>query len=79
MAKYLRGAIAPHLMLARLLLRLAVALLVPQPARAYGPVGHQIVGAIADERLAGTPAATKVRELLQGYTLQKASVIPDEI
>ena len=27
-------------------------------AQAYGPLGHEIVGAIADERLANTPAAT---------------------
>ena len=46
---------------------------------AYGPNGHQIVGAIADERLANSPTAGKIRRLLQGYTLQKASVIPDEI
>ena len=45
----------------------------------YGPNGHQIVGAVADERLANSPAAGKIRRLLQGYTLQKASVIPDEI
>jgi len=29
-------------------------------AEAYGPLGHEIVGAIADERLAGTPTATKI-------------------
>jgi hypothetical protein len=48
-------------------------------AQAYGPLGHEIVGAIADERLANTPAAAKVRALLGGLTLEKASVIPDEI
>ena len=37
---------------------------------AYGPIGHQIVGAIADERLAKTPAGAKVRELLDGFTLE---------
>ena len=46
---------------------------------AYGPNGHQIVGAIADERLANTPAGNKIRGLLQGYRLEKASLIPDEI
>ncbi len=30
---------------------------------AYGPLGHQIVGAIADERLANTPTAAKVDAL----------------
>jgi hypothetical protein len=48
-------------------------------AFAYGPNGHQIVGAVADERLANTPAAAKIARLIQGFTLQKASVIPDEI
>ena len=46
---------------------------------AYGPNGHQIVGAIADERLANTPAGNKIRGLLEGFALQKAAVIPDEI
>src|SRR5881398_20721 len=46
---------------------------------AYGPLGHEIVGAIADERLANTPAAAKVRSLLDGLTLAKAALIADEI
>src|SRR2546423_14582977 len=46
---------------------------------AYGPLGHQIVGAIADERLANTPAAAKISALLDGMTLEKAAVIADEI
>jgi len=49
------------------------------PARAYAPLGHEIVGAIADERLANTPAAAKVRSLLDGLTLAKAALIADEI
>ena len=48
-------------------------------AHAYGPLGHEIVGAIADQRLANTPAATKIRALLDGFTLEKAAVIADEI
>jgi hypothetical protein len=48
-------------------------------AQAYGPLGHEIVGAIADERLANTPAATKIRALLDGLALEKAAVIADEI
>ena len=48
-------------------------------ASAYGPNGHQLVGAIADERLADTPTGKMIRGLLQGYALQKAAVIPDEI
>jgi S1/P1 nuclease len=45
----------------------------------YGPVGHEIVGGIADQRLAHTPVAEKVATLLDGITLEKASTIPDEI
>jgi hypothetical protein len=46
---------------------------------AYGPLGHEIVGAIADERLANRPTAGKVNALLDGLTLEKAAVIADEI
>ena len=40
---------------------------------AYAPLGHEIVGAIADERLANTPTAAKVYRLLHGLTLEKAA------
>ena len=46
---------------------------------AYGPLGHQIVGAIADERLANTPTAAKLYALLDGIRLEKAALIADEI
>src|SRR4051794_20951521 len=46
---------------------------------AYAPLGHEIVGAIADERLANTPAAAKIYSLLNGLTLEKAALITDEI
>jgi hypothetical protein len=46
---------------------------------AYGPLGHQIVGAIADERLANTPTAAKVYAVLNGMRLEKAALIADEI
>ncbi len=46
---------------------------------AYGPTGHEIVGGIADNRLANTPSGAKVKMLIDGITLEKASVIPDEI
>src|SRR5512132_3302208 len=46
---------------------------------AYGQLGHQIVGAIADERLANTPAAAKVYALLDGIRLEKAALLADEI
>ena len=57
----------------------AALLLFPHDAQSYGPVGHQIVGAIADERLGNGPTAVKLRSILQGYTLEKAALIPDEI
>ena len=47
--------------------------------QAYGPDGHEIVGAIADERLANTPTAAKIRTLIGGLSLEKAAVIADEI
>jgi len=52
---------------------------VPAPINAYAPLGHEIVGAIADERLANTPTAAKVYTLLDGLTLERASLIADEI
>src|SRR5438094_10590061 len=51
----------------------------PASILAYGPLGHQIVGGIADERLANTPTAAKVHALLNGLTLEKAALIADEI
>ncbi|PYK30828.1 MAG: hypothetical protein DME57_05765, partial [Verrucomicrobia bacterium] len=46
---------------------------------AYGPTGHEIVGGIADKLIANTPAAEKIYALTDGITLERASVIPDEI
>ncbi len=48
-------------------------------AHAYGPNGHQIVGQIADEQLANTPAGKQIYSLIDGFTLEKTAVIPDEI
>jgi hypothetical protein len=49
-------------------------------ASAYGPRGHQLVGAIADKRLARNRAvARKVRSLLDGLTLERVATLPDEI
>jgi S1/P1 Nuclease len=45
----------------------------------YGPTGHEIVGGIADKLLANTSAAAKVNRLIDGITLERASVIADEI
>lgn len=46
------------------------------PAMAWGPAGHQAIGAIADRLIEGTPTAKKVRSLL-GSNLQTASVWAD--
>lgn len=47
---------------------------------AYGPRGHQLVGAIADRRLAkNETVADKVKDLLDGLTLERVSTFPDEI
>ena len=45
----------------------------------YGAEGHDAVGSIAAERLAGTPTAAKVNELLDSITLGFAATIPDRI
>jgi hypothetical protein len=49
------------------------------PSQAFGPKGHQTVGAIADQRLANRPVASKIHDLLDGLTLEEAAVLPDEI
>ena len=49
------------------------------PLSAYGPVGHEIVGGIADKLIANTPSAKKIYALTDGITLQRASTIADEI
>src|SRR6476469_10128397 len=51
----------------------------PASILAYGPLGHQIVGAISDERLTNTPTAAKVYALLDGLRLEKAALMSDEI
>ena len=46
----------------------------------YGPRGHHLVGAIADRRVAKNDTlATKVKELLDGLTLERVATFPDEI
>jgi len=62
-----------------LLVSIFLAVAFAAPLQAYAPLGHEIVGALADERLANTPTAAKIRALLNGMTLEKAAVIPDEI
>jgi hypothetical protein len=57
---------------------MAVWACIAPPARAWGPEGHQTVGAIADALLVGTPAGARVRAIL-GDTepLQTASLWAD--
>jgi S1/P1 Nuclease len=62
-----------------LLLGISITLGLAAQARAYAPLGHQIVGAIADERLANTPTAAKIRALIGGLSLEKAAVLADTI
>src|SRR6185369_1649207 len=64
----------------RMVVALLIVCLLSVNGFAYGPRGHQLVGAIADRRLAHNPTvAKKVRKLLDGMTLQRASTLPDEI
>jgi hypothetical protein len=55
------------------------AALIALRAAAYGPEGHQLVGAIADARLKDTPAAATISSLLDGITLERAATLADEI
>jgi hypothetical protein len=48
-------------------------------AEGYGPPGHAMVGAIADQRLASKPVAIKIADLLDGITLERAAKLPDDI
>src|SRR5437879_13080331 len=52
---------------------------VPAALLAYGPTGHEIVGGIADKLVVNTQAGEKIYTLTDGITLERASVIADEI
>ena len=56
---------------------LTVGALGPGPAQAWGPEGHQMIGAIADALLAGTHAEQAVRNLLGTEKLQTAALWAD--
>jgi hypothetical protein len=56
-----------------------VAFFAADAALAYGPVGHEIVGAVADEKLARSAAGEKINALLDGLPLEKVATYPDEI
>src|SRR5215467_7638231 len=45
----------------------------------YSHDGHYLVGAIADQMLAGTPTAAKIQALIGNVTLATASTLADEI
>lgn len=62
----------------RFALMLAMLLALAPAAHAWGPEGHMAVGAIADNRLANTPTAQKVRAILKpGESLQVVAVWAD--
>ncbi|MDT4897498.1 MAG: hypothetical protein QOH25_2575 [Acidobacteriota bacterium] len=49
-------------------------------AYSYGAHGHSLVGAIADKRLAkNKPVAARVKQILDGLTLEQAATLPDSI
>lgn len=56
-----------------------LALLAPRITFGYGPVGHEIIGAIADQKLTRTPTGEKIAALLDGLPLEKVATYPDEI
>jgi hypothetical protein len=62
-----------------LLLGISITLGVVAPTYGYAPLGHQIVGAIADERLANTLTAAKIRALIGNLSLEKAALLADTI
>ncbi len=57
---------------------LAASLAIATPAHAWGPVGHRITGAIADENLSGL-ARANVRLLLGTEDLAEAATWPDDM
>lgn len=62
-----------------LVLGISITLGVVAPTYGYAPLGHEIVGAIADERLANTPTAVKIRALIGSLPLEKAALLADTI
>jgi hypothetical protein len=56
-----------------------VVVVLPASILAYAPLGHEIVGALADERLANTPTAAKIRALIGNLSLEKAALLADRI
>ncbi|MEO7932665.1 MAG: S1/P1 nuclease [Chthoniobacterales bacterium] len=46
---------------------------------AYSEAGHRVVGAVADQLIAGKPTGDAVKKLLGSVTLERASTLPDEL
>lgn len=57
---------------------IAASLCLSSPAHAWGPIGHRITGAIADENLSGL-ARARVRLLLGNEDLAQAATWPDDM
>src|ERR1700720_1905715 len=71
--------VIPRLLQAPLQLAILIFFAVVSSSLGYGPLGHEIVGAIADRKLAGTPTVAKIKTLLDGIPLERASLIADDI
>src|SRR5260221_7289873 len=67
------------LMKTRTVALVAVALLLAVKAYPYSHDGHYLVGAIADQMLAGTPTAAKVKNLIGSVKLATAANFPDAL
>ena len=63
----------------KLILCLGLVLLCVDRSFAYGQAGHEMVGGVADKLLANKPAGAKIKELIDGITLEDAAQMPDDI
>ena len=66
-------------MISRSLVVLVTVSLVALRAHGYGPAGHEMVGTIAEGKLAGRSASKKARLLLGGVSLARAATLADDI
>ena len=62
----------------KLALAVAVTMFIAPSANAWGPIGHRVTGAIADENLSGV-ARANVRLLLGVEDLAEAATWPDDM
>lgn len=63
----------------KLILIIVLGLLSVSCAFSYGGLGHKMVGAIADEKLSGTPVEKKIQQILGDVSLATAARLPDAI